>query len=230
MFVSVPFVVDLGLRGAARLVAGRDLRIALHGREHLPKHGPALLACRHFHHFYDGVALIDALPRLPRLFVALDWIVDPFLRLAAEGFCGLVEWPATLRAENLPPDRLKAFRPREVPRYVRRALRSGARLLRRGEVVAALPEGYPTIDPRYARKPDGDGHLPFKAGLLTMAALAQRDGDVRVPLIPTGLAYRRTLEGWDVTIRLGPALYLDPRSNRKLLLTALETCVRELSV
>jgi putative membrane protein len=216
------------IRLLARLFASRDLRVRLFGAEHLPKYGPALLVCRHFHHVYDGVALLDGLPRLPHLFVALDWIRDPVLRLTVEGLCGLAEWPAALRAENLSSDP-SAFSQREAPRYVRRALHLGARLLRRGEVVAAFPEGYPTIDPVFARKPEGDGYLPFKRGFLTMTALAQRAGDIRVPLIPTGLRYVRHLDGWDVDIRLGPANYLDPRTNRDILLARLALQVRALS-
>lgn len=220
----------LGIRIAARMWAARDLRIRLDGAEHLPKYGPAVLVCRHFHHFYDGLALIDALPRFPRLFVALDWIRDPVLRLAAEGFCGAAGWPAALRRENLSSDRALAFSPVEAQRYVRRALRYGASLLDRGEVVAAFPEGYPTIDPVFARKPpEGDGYLPFKRGFLTMTALAQRGGDLRVPLIPTGLRYLRRLDGWDVDVRLGPPSYLDPRTNREILLGRLALQVRALS-
>lgn len=217
------------LRAVVRLFASRSLRIRLSGEEYLPRSGPALLICRHFHHFYDGLALMDVLPRLPRLFVALDWIRDPFVRLFVEGFCTLVEWPAALRAENLCAGRVSAYSKSEVPSYVRRAVRFGARLLERGEVLAVFPEGYPTIDPVYVRKPDGDGYLPFKPGFLTIAALAQRAGDMRVPLIPTGFRYHRTTQGWDVDVRLGPPAYLDGRANRTNLITHLAESVRGLS-
>ncbi len=217
------------LRAIVRLFASRDLRIRLRGRENLPRNGPALLVCRHFHHFYDGLALLDVLPRLPRLFVALDWIRDPFVRFFVEGFCALFEWPAALRGENLSDDRAMAFSKSEVPSYVRRSVRFAARLLERGEVLAVFPEGYPTIDPVYARKPDSDAYLPFRPGFLGIAAQAQRDRVSRVPLIPTGLRYLRRHAGWDVDVRLGEPQYLERRSNRGQLIEQLSKSVRELS-
>ena len=54
-------IADHAIRGACRLAARRiDLRVE--GLEHLPATGPAIIAARHFHHFYDGCALVAVVP------------------------------------------------------------------------------------------------------------------------------------------------------------------------
>ena len=66
-------IADHVIRGACRLAARRiDLRVE--GLEHLPATGPAIIAARHFHHFYDGCALVAVVPRPMKILVTLDWV------------------------------------------------------------------------------------------------------------------------------------------------------------
>jgi 1-acyl-sn-glycerol-3-phosphate acyltransferase len=51
-----------GIRAFCRLAMRRaDVRVE--GLGHLPATGPAVIAARHFHHFYDGCALLAVVPR-----------------------------------------------------------------------------------------------------------------------------------------------------------------------
>jgi putative membrane protein len=214
-----------GPRWIARRQASRHLRVSVEGGEHLPA-GAVLLACRHFHHLYDGAALLDALPRRLHIMVALDWAKDTWTRRGMEFACALAGWPTVLRSDNL--SAASAYEQRDAYRYVRRGLDTAARLLRRGEGLIVFPEAYPTIDPDGARKA-GDEFLPFRRGLLTIVALAQRGGAAPVPIVPVGLAYRRTGEGWDVILRLDPPRFLTAGSDRTALLADLSARVRALS-
>lgn len=217
-----------GPRLIARYYAARDLRVSIEGGEYLPRRGPALLACRHFHHLYDGAALIDALPRKPAVMVALDWAKDATTRRVMELACKLADWPVVLRADGLAAGS-SAFAPDETFGYVRRGLAHGADLLRRGELLVVFPEAYPTIDPAAARKSDEQAFLPFRGGVLTLVSLAQRGDALRVPILPVGLSYVREGRRWHVTIRLDAPRYLEGRAERGALLADLATRVRALS-
>jgi 1-acyl-sn-glycerol-3-phosphate acyltransferase len=48
--------------GAWALTAGR-VEIAVTGLRHIPTAGPALLVARHYHHLFDGAALLLSVPR-----------------------------------------------------------------------------------------------------------------------------------------------------------------------
>ncbi len=217
-----------GPRLIARYYASRDLRVTLEGAEHLPARGPALLACRHFHHLYDGAALIDTLPRKPAVMVAIDWAANVWTRRFMELACAMSDWPVVLRADGLQPGN-PAFSPDETFRYVRRGLEHGADLLRRGEVLVVFPEAYPTIDPVATRKVDERAFLPFRRGILTLITMAERAGARRVPILPVGLSYDREGERWHVTIRLDEPRFASGHADRKALLADLATRVRALS-
>ncbi len=217
--------VSLALRGIAAFFA-RDIRLEVEGLEHLPHSGGALLAVRHYHHLYDGVALVRGLPRLPHLFVALDWVRTPWQRAGMERLCSLAEWPVALRAENLVDGVRGPFAPGDARRYVRRSIRDGAALLRRGEVVAIFPEAYPTIDPAGERKA-GDEFLPFRPGLLAIAREAERNGPA-IPIVPVGLHYARRKQ-WEIVLRLGAPLRPQGHGSRSGVLQELAARVRDLS-
>jgi putative membrane protein len=218
----------IALRAIAAYYARRDLELRVDGLELLPAKGAAVLAVRHYHHLYDGVALVRGLPRLPRIFVALDWARTPLQRFVMETLCRLAEWPVSLRSENLSATS-SAFSPSETLPYVRRSIASAATVLRQGKVLAVFPEAYPAIDPAGARK-DESAFLPFRPGLLAIVAAAQRGGGARVPILPVGLKYARRDGGrWEVVMRLGRALYLEQGTPRQSLLGELAARVRELS-
>jgi hypothetical protein len=58
-------------------------------------------------------------------------------------------------------------------------------------VVVVFPEGYPNVDPAFARKADDDAFLPFERGYERIIALAQREAGVRVAVVPLGFQYAR---------------------------------------
>lgn len=236
----------LGPRAIARFYRVRDLDVRIEGLEHLPRRGAAVLAARHYHHVYDGSALIDALPRKPSIFVALDWAATPRVRAAMELACRLAGWPMTLRSTSLAEKGgASAYDRREVLGYVRRALADGARLLRDGKLLVVFPEGTPTHDVGgVLTKTDDDAILPFHAGFLTMVALAQREtqapsrrsprGPLRVPILPVGMAYEALPAGrkrFRVTVRFGAPRYYDARTDdRAPFAREIAAVVRELSL
>lgn len=218
------------LRAGARAIVARRLDVAVEGLEHLPRHGPLLIACHHAHHLYDGALLLATIPRPLRLFVALDWVTSRRDRLLMEWACGTARWPVVLRAERLQPPLAapSAYRAEEAVRYLRRAVRESIALLRAGEALVVFPEAYPDVDPRATPKADGTALLPFRPGFVRLAELAQRDGHTRVPIVPAGLAYHRGRRPL-ATLRFAAPRYVDGRAERAGVLHDVEACVRLLS-
>lgn len=221
----------LGPRAIAIYNVVRYMNLYVGGARHLPRTGPAIVAARHYHHAFDGSALVHGLTRQPHLFVALDWTNSAFARRIMEGACRLAEWPVALRGERLTPGGgpAGAFERREMQHYVRRAITYGAELLGRGEVLAIFPEGFPTIDPAGSLKTRDDEYLPFRPGVLAIAAHAERAGAGVIPIVPAGLAYAREGSRTRVTLRLGQPLRDATRRPRAEVLEELERRVRELS-
>src|SRR5690606_10460695 len=119
-----------------------------------------------------------------------------------------------------------AYSPAERRRYLHRAVTETVDLLRAGEVVVVFPEAYPNVDPTYTPK-TADGFLPFRSGFAALAALAERDGRTRVPIIPAGLAYRPG-ERWALTLRFGPPPFVADWPDRGALVGPVEEQVRHL--
>lgn len=221
----------LGVRAIAAYNLTRFMRLHVEGAEHVPRVGAAVLAARHYHHLFDGAALVMGFARQPHLFVALDWTSSPWERRVMETACRLAQWPVALRGDNLARGgrAASAFAEREVRRYVRTSIASAAALLRRGELLAIFPEGYPTIDPAGSRKTEDD-FLPFAPGIVAIVAQAETAGGTRVPIVPVGFRYRALDERrFDVVMRAGPPLYRSPGQNRAALMSELEARVRALS-
>jgi putative membrane protein len=218
----------LGVRAIAAYNLYRHMNLSVSGLENVPKRGGALLAARHYHHLYDGAALVMGLRRQPHIFVALDWTASRRQRWIMETACALAQWPVALRGDNLAASRESAFSPEEVRRYVRRSIASGAKILQRGELLAIFPEGYPTIDPSGSKKAADDEFLPFASGLFAIVERAERACGARIPILPVGFAYARADERrYDVAMRIGEPL--ERGANRRASLAALEARVRALS-
>jgi 1-acyl-sn-glycerol-3-phosphate acyltransferase len=219
----------LGPRAIAAYNYWRHFSLAVEGLEHVPARGGALIAARHYHHLYDGSALVMGLPRQPHIFVALDWTRTRFERRIMETVCRLADWPIALRGDALADDAsASAFQRTEALRYVRRSLATGADILRRGNLLVVFPEGYPTIDPVRSRKASDDAFLPFRPGLFAIVAQAERAGAPPVPIVPAGLAYARAGERYRVTLRFGAPVFARDASRAELTRT-LEERVRALS-
>jgi 1-acyl-sn-glycerol-3-phosphate acyltransferase len=202
------FMAGKTLRGAARIVARRWLDVRADGLEHVPAEGPVLLAARHYHHLYDGVVLLDVVPRPLHILVALDWVDTRPLRGLMQWATRTARWPTVLRPEGLAAVRNRAFAADEVARFRLRGIRECVSLLCEGAALVAFPEGFPNVDPRFTPKRDAAEFLPFRAGFASIVALAERRLRRRVPVVPVGLAYEAG-DRWRVTVRCGAPLTLD---------------------
>lgn len=211
----------------------RDLDLRIEGLHNLPRTGPGVIVCRHYHHIYDGCILIGALGRPVRIVVALDWVGSAGLRALMEALCHLAGWPIVLRRERLVGSAGQAlggsaYDAREIRPYLKRALADARDALRAGGMLAVFPEGYPTVDPVFTPKVEDNVFLPFRSGFVRIAELAQRDGRTCVAIIPAGLHYQHG-ERRQVTLRFGSPLYLDAHTNRIALVRTVEEQVRTLS-
>lgn len=215
-----------GLGWTARALAAARLDLRVEGRSLLPAEGPVLLAVRHVHHLWDGVALLAASPRPPHLLVGLDWIGRPALRTAVEALTRAAGWPVVVRPEGLDPrvrtaeaGPASAFGPHERQRYLRRALREVLHLWSEGRVVAVFPQGFPLVDPHLTvgRKAS---FTPFRPGVAGFTAAARRRLGRDVPVVPVGLAYAdahgRELGAEDPRDEYRPRRWQTVRGSRRL--------------
>ena len=226
-----PFAAVAGtiVREGARLIAARRLSIEILGEEHLPSSGPVLLACRHYHHLYDGCALIATTRRPIHILVALDWVKSRWLRQIMEAACRAVCWPVILRDDGLRRQSGQpAYQPREVRRYLHQAIDESVELLRSGDVLVVFPEGYPNVDPNFTPKTDLDEILPFRSGFVRLVERAQRAGVSAIPILPVGLAYGPETTG-RLTVRFGTPLYLDKSTDREWVIRSVQLAVQALS-
>jgi putative membrane protein len=218
---------------ARYLVLKNRMQIRSEGLEHLPE-GPAVIAARHYHNLYDGVALVRCIPRPVRILVALDWVESPRGRKFMEGITGLARWPVVLRSEMLTPGpdgaaphSRSAFGLNEVKPYYERARRQAVELLGEGEVVVVFPEAYPNVDPHFTIKRDLEEFLPFRAGFARIAELASERLDRRV-IVPVGFAYAGP--PWtSIVMRVGPPLSDPDPGDLGALIRAAQEAVERLS-
>ncbi len=199
----VPLLATHSLRAAARL-ASRFVDLRAHGLEHIPSHGSVVLAVRHFHHLWDGVALLALVPRRVQLLVALDWVEGALPRRVMEWATRTAGWPVVLRPEGLADGLRSAYRRDELDRYRLRALRDSVAVLCAGGVLAVFPEGFPTVDPRFTPKRHTCTVLPFRTGFIRAAQIAARRTGRAVPIVAVGLHYVRRNGRWTITLRCGP--------------------------
>ena len=210
------------LRAISRQGLRRRVALEVEGLDHLPRRGPVLLAARHFHHLWDGAALLATIPRPAHVIVGLDWIESAPVRATLPRLCRAAGWPVVYRpnAPHPPPQP-------EILTAMLRATRDVMALLSDGRIVIVFPEAYPNIDPGYTPKADRATFLPFEAGVVRFAGMARRRG-LNVPIVPVGFAYFER-ERWNITMRFGPPRYVASRSDERVVLTQLVEDVQELS-
>jgi uncharacterized membrane protein len=226
------FMSYLTVRTICRMQLRRKARLTVEGQKWIPQHGPVIIVARHFHHFYDGCALLDAVPRRLHLIVALDWIKQRWLRSVMELACNMLNWPIILRTERLTSSASaahSAYTANEAQRYLRQTVRETIQLLRDDEVVVIFPEAYPTIDPSYTPKQSADAFLPFRPGFAHLAALAESRGTGPIAIIPTGLSYQYE-KRWNIKLHFGPPLFYQDFNDQQQLIEAVEDLVHSFSV
>ncbi len=180
--------------------------VRIEGLEHVPASGPVMLVARHFHHLLDGSIIVRNVPRPVHIVVGLDWTADARQRAWMERACRAAQYPIVLRPATL--GEKAGYARGDLARYTRAALEETAALLRAGRVVLVFPEGYPNVDPAFARKAGDDAFLPFAAGFRRMVAWAERDAATRVTLVPVGFHYTRGAK-WTVVARFGAPCGID---------------------
>ncbi len=221
--------VSTGMRLTARVLAAGRLQTIVSGAENIPQHGPALLVARHYHHFFDGIALFAALDRPFHILVTLDWAQSLVTWKVMTFLARVARWPVILRPDALSQlDGQSVFSAANVMRCQRSALREAADLLAAGRILVIFPEGYPTIDPHYTPKTRETELLPFKRGFLAIAAAAEKRRGAKIPLIPVGLHYT-VGKKWTAHIDVGAPIKDGDFSNREGLVKKAEREVARLS-
>ncbi|HET9660045.1 MAG TPA: 1-acyl-sn-glycerol-3-phosphate acyltransferase [Thermomicrobiales bacterium] len=189
------------IRIASKRVVARDLHLRVDGIELLPSEGPVLLVARHFHHLYDGCAVMATVPRQVQVLVGLDWVERPIALKGMQSACRAAGWPVVYRST--------AGIERSVwLSALREAMRQSVEILRDGKILLVFPEGYPTIDPHPTPKRRRDEVLPFHTGFVRIAQNAL-DAGIPVRTVPVGFRYDERPYGWDVMMRFGHELPID---------------------
>ncbi|HVO92997.1 MAG TPA: lysophospholipid acyltransferase family protein [Terriglobales bacterium] len=212
---------------AAALAAGR-LKTIASGVENIPSQGPALIVARHYHHLYDGLALFAALPRPFHIVVTMDWVQSKPTKFFMESLNRLARWPMVLRGDAITGKERTFFKPSDILRYQRIALKHSIELLVEGKILVVFPEGYPNVDPTYTPKTDLEQFLPFKPGFVNMVAAAEQRLGGTIPIIPAGLRYGpgKSCVG---NLVFGNAVFAQSFAAKKELVAFLESEVRRLS-
>ncbi|MGD9858369.1 MAG: lysophospholipid acyltransferase family protein, partial [Planctomycetaceae bacterium] len=163
-------------------IALRSVDVTIEGAANVPERGPAIIAARHYHHLYDGCALLQAVPRQVHVVAGLDWLEPGLAETMMRRACEAARWPIVTRPEK------GADIDRERFAESRRAYADIMALLRDDRIVLIFPEGYPAIDPHPSPRPAGEAMLPFQRGFAQIAMASTRSG-MTVPVVPAGLAY-----------------------------------------
>jgi putative membrane protein len=210
------------LRTVSKAVVSRRLDLRVEGAESIPSSGPVIIAARHFHHLYDGCALLATLPRPLHILVALDWVRSPVGRPVMERACGAASWPVVFRRDGTGP-----VSDAEARAALRMALSDSLSILERGRILLVFPEGYPTIDPGYTPKTSETEFLPFQSGFVRLARAAAGQG-MGIPIVPAGFHYIRGRR-WNVVLRFGEPVAVQWSASQDALVKHIEDRVRQLS-
>jgi len=216
------------VRKTGQALLKQNTTLSIEGDEHIPPTGPTLIVAHHYHHLYDGCALLRGVPQQLHILVASDWINKHWQRRLMEFACGLVEWPVVLRTERVKMGH-SAYAPHEVRGFLRRASSLAVQLLRQGKTLVIFPEAYPVIDPMPMPIRNPEGFLPFRPGFARLVEMAENDQRTRVAIIPVGFSYTQN-QRWQIILRFGQALFRRDFHNQQHLIQAVEQRVRELSI
>lgn len=221
----LPNAAWLSIRAFCRL-AVRAIDVRVTGLDHVPPTGPVVLASRHYHYTYDGIAIYALIPRALRAVAALDWLPPGLSRRLLRMACRAAGWPSVLR------EPLHGANDRETERERRllllQASREAVELLREGNALLIFPEAYPVVDPHPTpQRADGE-MLTFQPGTVRFAVLAARQLSTAIPVIPVGLRYTRGRR-WRLELTFGEPLLIGPDSDLDEDLATLESEVRRLS-
>jgi len=220
------------MRVGAWALTARRVEIAVTGLNHIPAAGPVLLVARHYHHLFDGAALLLSVPRPIHIVVTLDWVKSSFVQRLMTLATTMARWPVVLRSDAL-SERADHGSKRQhmgstARRYQRRALGDAVELLSQGRVLVVFPEGYPNIDPHDAVKTQPEEFLPFKSGFAAIVAVAEKRLRIKIPIVPVGFRYTKSA-GLTVQFNIGEPVYLEGFTSRQLLVNYMEQRVAELS-
>lgn len=210
------------LRAASRAAVARRLDLHVEGAELIPASGPVIIAARHFHHLYDGCAMLATVSRPLHILVALDWVRNPAGRKVMDHACQAASWPVVQRSDSPAP-----VASTEAVGVLRKALASSLSILERGRILLVFPEGYPNIDPGYTPKTNETDFLPFQSGFARLARAATAQG-LHVPVVPAGFHYARG-HRWEVDLRFGEPAEVGRWGSTRGLVEHVDARVRALS-
>jgi 1-acyl-sn-glycerol-3-phosphate acyltransferase len=228
-------LIGWGIKLLASVFAEKRLVVEVSGLESLPRRGPLVVAARHYHNFYDGLALLVSIPRRCHIVVALDWVGGRPGRVFMETITRAARWPVFLRpdalrpgADGSAPQKKSAYVAGEIGRYRRKALRGSVRLLREGSALIVFPEGYPNIDPHHTPKTAPEEFRPFRAGFAAIVASVEKSRGEKIPVVPVGISYVPG-ERWTARLSFGAPMYLGSFPSREAFVHAVQARVQELS-
>jgi 1-acyl-sn-glycerol-3-phosphate acyltransferase len=192
-----------------------DVRVE--GLEHLPRKGPAALACKHWS-WMDAFVLATRIPRTINYLAKQELFENLFGDYPGTFLyrVGKLLKPVTSRGlESLGCLRLDRDRPE---RYVS-TFKILMRLITMDEYVGYFPEGKVV--------PGEMGE--FKPGLTDLLVRMQKRTGIKIPFIPLGFNYREEKgEKTVITLRIGEGVFFEPGDCSAIL--ALREKIRELSM
>jgi putative membrane protein len=185
-----------------------------------------VLASRHYHYTYDGIAIYALTRREIRAVAALDWLPPGKLRGLLQAACRAAGWPSVLREPVLGTSDRESSRERRL--LLLQASRDAVDLLHAGHALLIFPEAYPVVDPHPTPVRANGEMLPFQPGTVRFAVLAARQLSASIPVVPVGLRYTRGRR-WRLDLAFGEPVLIGPDSDLDESLATLESEVRRLS-
>ena len=182
-------------------------RIEINSIENIPKRGPCILAPHHYHAAFDPLILISVIDK--PLFFATS--VETFISIPLyDKLLYNLGCLPIKRDDKLFQNRLNNAIPEEkIRNYDSSNLASIKKMLihlKHGDFVVIFPEGEAKIIPTYARNND-ENFLDPQTGFVSMAFLAERKYNKKIPIIPIGLKYDGNIFK-KIIVNIGKPIYL----------------------